>query len=252
VYRPFRTSEYCADFFAFSQNLSDDEILGNSAALLIAGSETTATLLAGLTYLLCKHPEAMSKLKQEVRSKFTSDSEITLASVLELKYLLACLDEALRLYPPVPIGPPRTVPAGSGGVTIAGHVVPGGTDVAVWHWPMFHYSEHWEKPMEYRPERFLQEDSSFGPRYAGDIRYNNTNGVHSGDRLDLLQPFSVGPRNCLGRNLAYSEMRLVLARVIFNFDMELVEPEDDWMGKQRADFLWHKRPLHVHLSPVTV
>lgn len=180
-----------------------------------------------------------------------SDSEITLTSVLELKYLLACLDEALRLYPPVPIGPLRTVPAGSGGVTIAGHVVPGGTDVAVWHWPMFHYSKHWERPMEYRPERFLQETSG-GPRYAGDMRYNSTSGLHSGDRLDLLQPFNIGPRNCLGRNLAYSEMRLVLARMIFNFDIELAEPENDWMEKQRADFLWHKGPLNVHLSPINV
>ncbi|KAJ0109581.1 hypothetical protein J7T55_014143 [Diaporthe amygdali] len=232
-------------------NLSDDEILGNAAALLIAGSETTATLLAGLTYLLCKHPQVMENLKQEVRSRFTSDSEITLTSVLELKYLLACLDEALRLYPPVPIGPLRTVPEGSGGVTIAGHMVPGGTDVAVWHWPMFHYSKHWERPMEYRPERFLQEDSA-GPRYAGDMKYTNNTGLYSADRLDLLQPFNVGPRNCLGRNLAYSEMRLVLARMILNFDMELVEPETDWIGKQRADFLWRKGPLPVYLSPVNL
>lgn len=241
-----------ADLLTCFQNLSDDEILGNAAALLIAGSETTATLLAGLTYLLCKHPEALRKLQQEVRSKFKSDSEITMTSVLGLKYLLACLDEALRLYPPVPIGPLRTVPKESGGVTIAGNLVPGGTDVAVWHWPMFHYSKHWEKPMEFRPERYLQEDSSSGPRYAGDMRYNNPNTPYSGDRLDLLQPFNVGPRNCLGRNLAYSEMRLVFARMIFNFDMELVDPEDDWMGQQRADFLWHKRPLQVYLSPVVV
>lgn len=47
-------------------------------------------------------------------------------------------------------------------------------------------------------------------------------------------------------------MRLVLARMMFNFDMELVEAEDDWMGQWRADFLWQKRPLQVYLSPVRV
>ncbi|KAI3390494.1 hypothetical protein diail_9506, partial [Diaporthe ilicicola] len=228
-----------------SWNLSDDEILGNAAALLIAGSETTATLLAGLTYLLCKHPYVMENLKQEVRSKFTSDSEITLTSVLELKYLLACLDEALRLYPPVPIGPLRTVPEGSGGVTIAGQVVPGGTDVAVWHWPMFRYSEHWEKPMEYRPERFLHETSD-GPRYAGDMRYNNNinskDGLYPADRLDLLQPFNVGPRNCLGRNLAYSEMRMVLAQ--HHNTTSLVQVNIANMASEAQVIGGHKAAIH--------
>ncbi|KAI9660595.1 MAG: hypothetical protein M1821_009947 [Bathelium mastoideum] len=228
--------------------IRDDAILGNSAALLIAGSETTATLLAGMTYILCKHPEALKKLTEEIRSSFSSNNEITMSSVLDLKYLLACLDEAMRYYPPVPIGPLRTVP--KPGVTIAGNFVPEGTDVAVWHYPMFHHSDHWESPMEYRPERFLKENS---PAFAGDMRYMKRASPESDevDRLELLQPFNVGPRNCLGRNLAYAEMRLILSRMIFNFDMELVNPDQDWIREQQANFLWKKGPLEVYLTPVT-
>ena len=96
----------------------------NAGVLVVAGSETTATLLSGVTFLLLKNPGALEKLAQEVRSTFSSESEITLLSVGKLNYMLACLDEALRLYPPVSIGFPRQVP--KGGVTIAGEFLPEG------------------------------------------------------------------------------------------------------------------------------
>ncbi len=64
----------------------------------------------------------MAKLTAEIRSTFKSESDIDFASVSTLPYLLACLDEALRMYPPVPIGLPRVVPRG--GANIAGHYVP--------------------------------------------------------------------------------------------------------------------------------
>ncbi len=96
----------------------------NASLLVIAGSETTATLLSGATYLLLTNPHAMNKLKDEVRSTFKSDDEITLTSVGNLSYMLACLNESLRRYPPVPIGPPRDVP--KGGANIAGTFVPEG------------------------------------------------------------------------------------------------------------------------------
>jgi len=94
----------------------------NASALIVAGSETTATLLCGVTYLLLTNPGALKKVTEEVRSTFTSDEEITLTSVGGLKYMLACLNEGLRSYPPVPFGLPRIVPRG--GATISGMAVP--------------------------------------------------------------------------------------------------------------------------------
>lgn len=102
--------------------MSLDELEANSSILIIAGSETTATVLAGVTYLLLKNRDKMKKLVEEVRTMFASEEEIDLTSVNRLTYMLACLDEALRMYPPVPTGLPREVP--KGGATVCGQYIP--------------------------------------------------------------------------------------------------------------------------------
>lgn len=90
--------------------------------MIIAGSETTATLLSGLTYLLLMNPEKLCKLTDEIRSTFETEDKINITSVAKLKYLFACIEEALRMYPPVPVGLPRMI--GADGSTISGHFVP--------------------------------------------------------------------------------------------------------------------------------
>jgi cytochrome P450 len=67
------------------------------------------------------------------------------------------------------------------------------------------------------------------------------------DSRAVLQPFSVGPRNCIGRNLAYNEMRLILARVLWNFDLELCDESRDW-NEQKSFLLWEKPALWCTLS----
>jgi hypothetical protein len=90
--------------------------------LIIAGSETTATLMSGLTYYILKDAERLAKLKAEIRNAFATAQEINFVSVNKLPYLLACLDEALRIYPPVPDTFPRNT--GSAEQIICGKVVP--------------------------------------------------------------------------------------------------------------------------------
>lgn len=90
--------------------------------LIIAGSETTATLMSGATYYLLKNPDKMEKVLNEVRSTFSSAEEIDFVSVNKLPYLLACLNETLRVYPPVADGFPRNT--GPREEIICGKVVP--------------------------------------------------------------------------------------------------------------------------------
>jgi cytochrome P450 len=102
--------------------------VGNSEILIIGGSETTATLLSGVTYLLLMNPQALKKVVGEVHSTFSNEDEININSVSKLTYMLACLDETLRMYPPVPTGLPRIVP--KGGASIIGKFVPEGVSLS--------------------------------------------------------------------------------------------------------------------------
>ncbi|KAI1777998.1 cytochrome P450 [Hypoxylon cercidicola] len=211
-------------------NLSFDQLAVNANLLIGAGSETTATLLSGACFLLTTHPDHLAELAREVRSSFATEDEITLTSVGSLHYMLAVLNECMRQYPPVTGDLPRIVP--EGGATLLGKHVAEGTAVQVLQWPINYDSRWWKDPETFAPERWM-----------GDPKYE-------GDRLEAMQPFSFGPRNCLGRNLAYAEMRLILAKIIFNFDMTLADDCKDWLRDQKAYVVWDKPPLNIYMTPV--
>lgn len=89
-----------------------------------ASADTTATTLTGATYLLTQHPEVLKRVTQEVRSSFKSVEEIDISSVNKLTYMLAVLNEAMRLYPPIISMTARIVP--QGGAHVLGENLPEG------------------------------------------------------------------------------------------------------------------------------
>lgn len=103
-------------------DMSDQFLTAQTRTLVLAGSETTATALAGLTYHLLHNPETLRHLTEEVRAAFTDSSQIDADSTAALPYLFAVIEEGLRLFPPVPSGMPRICP----GAYIDGHYVPKG------------------------------------------------------------------------------------------------------------------------------
>jgi cytochrome P450 len=210
--------------------MSFDELKQNSGLLVIAGSETTATLLTGAVYLLTSHPDILEKLRREVHGRFATEDDITLTSVNSLPYMLAVLNECARCYPPAPISSPRTVP--QGGRQIAGSFVPRGAVVGVSQWAMYHDPTLFKNPHAFAPDRFTGKFP----------------GLFGEDRLDAIKPFLTGPRSCLGQNLAHAEMRLILARLVWRFDMVLSSDSLKWMDKQRSYLLWEKPELNVVLA----
>ncbi|KAK3672299.1 hypothetical protein LTR78_007839 [Recurvomyces mirabilis] len=200
-----------------------------ASLFMLAGTETTATALSGTTYHLLKNPDTMAKLNEEVRSAFLSFEDMHLESLARQKYLVAVIQEGLRMYPPVPIALPRRAP--EGGVTIEGEYVPAGTTVGVHHLATNSSKTHFKHAKEFRPERWLGAEE------------------FKDDHLDAMEPFSVGPRNCLGKNLAWHEMRLLLATLIFHFDIKLNSESEQW-DDQKIYTLWEKKPLMCTLTPV--
>jgi cytochrome P450 len=178
------------DFFSFilqnqgkeNRALTRGEMDANAAVFLVAGSETTATTLSGTTYLLLSNPAAYTRLVAEIRSAFRASAEITMESVNNLPYLLAALQEGLRMYPPIPTGFPRVVPGA--GQQISGHYVPGGTSVYMSQHAANRSARNFTDADAYTPERWLEAERP--ARYEG-------------DRREVVQPFSFGPRNCLGK-----------------------------------------------------
>ncbi|KAK7182615.1 cytochrome P450 [Paraphaeosphaeria sporulosa] len=211
------------------KGLSRAEMDNNAGLFMLAGTETTATLVSGLTALLLDHPRTMRELSTEIRKAFSGPEEMTIEKCATLPYLNACIKEALRLYPPVAMGRPRvSAPQGS---TICGHYIPPGYMVSAPHLAMSTSASNFKDPLSFVPERWLGD-----PRFESDKRH-------------AVQPFHVGPRDCIGKNMAYHEMRLIMTRVLYTFDLELCEESRNW-GDQNCYIIWEKKPLMCTLKAV--
>ncbi|KAL6855591.1 Cytochrome P450 monooxygenase dtxS2 [Amphichorda felina] len=217
------------------QGVTDHELASNSDIIISAGSETTSTALTGITFFLASNPDVLARCAREVREAFSSDDEITFKATADLPFMLACIEEALRMYPPVPTSLiRRTLPGRP--MLIAGELLPENTVVGVHHLATYLSERNFHDAKSYRPERWLAESRS------------DPNSPFRDDNLDIVRPFSYGPRNCIGRNLAYHEMRLIIAKLLWNFDLELKPGYESWYSKQRTFQLWEKPELVVKLT----
>ncbi|KAF2098695.1 pisatin demethylase [Rhizodiscina lignyota] len=214
--------------------VSDEEVLMNAALFIVAGSETTATLLCGLTNHLLRNPEIFDRLKAEIRGAIKTEQDLVIANLINLPFMNACIEEGLRIFPPVPIGLLRTVP--EGGSDIDGHMIPGGTSVCVSSWAASHSPNNFAHPDTFIPERWLSSE-------------------YDSDQKKASQPFSLGPRGCIGRNLTYVELRLILGALLWNFDLEFVDGAPLWNPANehaglRAYNTWEKSPLLIKLTNI--
>jgi cytochrome P450 len=183
--------------------LTPTEILLNSATFIAAGGDTTASALSAITYCLITNLDTFEKLKAEIRGRCKTRDDISYANVKDLPYLGAIINEGLRFYTPVVIGSLRQVPPNGQGAMIDGNYVPAGTTVSIPPWTAAHSELNFTRPYEFLPERWLHPEK------------------FPGDRPLASQPFSIGPRGCIGKNLSWMEMRLTICHVLWAFDLEL-------------------------------
>ncbi|KAF2003109.1 cytochrome P450 [Amniculicola lignicola CBS 123094] len=194
--------------------VTQEEMESHAWNMAMAGGETSGSAMTSIIYFLLKTPYPHQKLKDEVRAAYTEYPDITLASTTKLAYLNAVLKEGMRIFPTAPQGTPRTSP----GVTIEGRYVPAGTEIYVSPWAVNHDPRFWDEPYAFRPERWVDS--------------------HCKDNKAASQPFSLGPRACPGKLFALGQMALQLAKMVYLYDMELVNQDLDWIEESRMHFLW--------------
>ncbi|KAK2757100.1 hypothetical protein FQN54_005069 [Arachnomyces sp. PD_36] len=205
------------------QDLRQSEVWSEALFLIPAGGDTTGTTLSSLLFYLTLPPKDPSTptpyqtLTQEIRSTFTSGSEIRSGPKLSsCTYLRACIDEALRISPPVTGTLWRqqssTSPSNEP-LTVDNHTIPPGTSVAVSIYALHHNPSYFPDPYTYSPSRWLDSNPE---------RRKIMN--------QAFAPFSLGYRGCGGKAMAYLELYLVIAKLVFYFDFERAGGEEGGVG----------------------
>jgi cytochrome P450 len=185
-----------------------DELFGECELLTIAGSDTTAVVLSAAFFHLARRTDVQAKLANEILSTFTSIDQITSGSKLQsCKYLTAFLEEALRMTPPVSAEPARTVL--EGGTTVEGHYIPEGMHLSTGLYCLSFNQDIYPEPFEFRPERWV----------VANDKNDGSSAESVAAAQDAFCAFSTGSRGCVGKNLAWLEMRIVIAKALWTFEI---------------------------------
>ncbi|RAK95353.1 cytochrome P450 [Aspergillus ibericus CBS 121593] len=205
--------------------LDRGEIEAETNLLLDAGSDTTAIALTHALYHLLKNPHCLAKLRAEVNEALSGDTIASYAKVKHLPYLKACLEESLRLLPPVSRGLERRTPPE--GMQILGQMIPGDVAVSVPTYIVHRDPSLFPDPNVYRPERWLE------------------NGEQAKQMREAFIPFSSGARGCIGRNITMMEQQIFIATLVHRYNFAL--PSPDWtLDWQEAFLLWPSQmPLKI-------
>ncbi|KAK3804901.1 MAG: cytochrome P450 [Benniella sp.] len=227
-----------------SGKLTDQAVQTEALVFMIAGSETSSTAMTHTLMYLVDNPRTLKRLCEELDQATACSPPGSVPrydQVRNLPYLTACINESMRLRPVAATGLPRELTEDA---VMSGYRIPKGTSrvhhsldrgkerftgdyycysflpcrklkVVLAQIPQLHWSaEHFPQPDDYIPERWLPEGESPFPPVEEFTFY----------------PFSAGTRNCVGKNFAMMEMRLILATILTRYELERVP----W---QRTDYV---------------
>mmetsp|Transcript_13890 Transcript_13890/g.39518 ORF Transcript_13890/g.39518 Transcript_13890/m.39518 type:complete len:566 (+) Transcript_13890:180-1877(+) len=191
------------------ESLTELEVLRNLNTFYIAGQETVSGALANTLFLLALNPDAQAQARAEVRRVCGEGDDFTLGNdqVREMEYCHACLKESLRLVPVAPL----VARVALEDVELDGVNIPKGTALGAHFAALHHHPMLYPEPEHYRPERFLLGADS-KPRPSGS-----------------WSPFSLGPRQCIGNQLALLQLRLELSLLLHNFDFQVCPSSEPYL-----------------------
>ncbi|KAL2205691.1 cytochrome P450 [Sarocladium strictum] len=193
--------------FDVLKSLPIDQQKAEAINTFIAGSDTTALTLTTALFHILQLPEVEKTLVDCLDEEFQKAETIpSLLQLEQLKYLRACVNEALRVGMPVPGVLPRIVPQRAQPFIVDGKVVPPGTIVGISAYTMHTEPHIWGKDAKsFNPARWL------GPN-AKELETN-------------MVSFGKGARACIGINISYAEIFITLAHLFHYYKMELKSKE---------------------------
>lgn len=210
--------------------MDDAQIAGNVLTMLLAGEDTTANTLAWMIHLLWKNPASLALATAEVRRVCGDAQNLTLEQMAQLNYVEACAHETMRLKPVAPqIGFQTMRDTQIGDV-----LVPRGTVVITMMRPDAISEDHVPQAAVFKPERWLDG-------------LDATMAANSAKRVSM--PFGAGPRICPGRYLALLEMKMAMATLLGNFEIERVGTADGNDPLEHLAFTMTPMGLRMVLRP---
>ncbi len=178
--------------------MNDLQLRNQVLTLLLAGYETTSSVLTWTWYLLSSHPQAVERLRAE-SAKNIGDRIPTSQDLPKLQYARMVFEESMRLYPPAWILGRKALADDE----IGGYWIPANAVIAISPYVVHRHPGFWEDPEVFDPERFSPEQTARRHRFA-------------------YIPFGAGPRQCIGNNLAMLEAQLIITMVARTFTLQLV------------------------------
>lgn len=202
-------------------NMKDQ--FGNMMLVLFAGHDTTAHTMTWLTFELARHPKIQARLQAEIDTFFDQlgGRDMVYEDCEKLPFLTRCTMETLRLWPAVGSGTYRQLQfddtvTGPGGKDVT---LPKGTNVQVVTWMRHRNQALWGADAdEFNPDRDFQ----------GDELWQGSPFKAFNPASPRFSPFTFQPRDCLGKNFAHMEIRVIIANLFRHFTFELSEPYAAW------------------------
>lgn len=175
--------------------MSEELLRDESMTIFLAGHETTAHALTFALYLLARHPEVQSQLRQEI-AQLCPDGRLQFEHLARMHKTRDALQETLRLYPPAWIMARQALRETS----LGGFLVPQGCLILMSQFVMHRQADNFPEPERFRPERWRERPRAQLPKGS-------------------FFPFGMGPRICIGEHFAWLEMLLGLGTILQQYEL---------------------------------
>ncbi|XP_076888538.1 cytochrome P450 78A9-like [Bidens hawaiensis] len=215
-----------------SDKLSEPDMIAVLWEMIFRGTDTVAVLIEWILARLVLHVDVQAKVQDELERVVGRSRAVTEADVTSLVYLPAVVKEVLRLHPPGPLLSWARLAITD--TVIDGHKVPAETTAMVNMWAICRDPEIWNEPLEFRPERFLNETEGLMDMsvMGSDMR---------------LAPFGSGRRSCPGKSLGLTTVSFWVASLLHEFEFGMCDGYDVDLSEVLKLSCEMSAPLHVTL-----